>query len=82
MQRRVDQADDDRAGRSSPEQAVEVTALEGQQLVQGAGALFADLGQDHALHDRQAIFLEEHVLGAAEANALGAEVAGPWASLG
>jgi hypothetical protein len=28
--------------------------------------------QDHPLHDRQALRLEEHVLGAAEADALGA----------
>ena len=69
MQRRVDQADDDRAAVHGLEQAVEVRALEGQQLVQGRGALRADLGQDHALHDGQALRLEEHVLGAAQADA-------------
>ena len=33
--------------------------------------------QDHLLHDRQALVAEEHVLGAAEADALGAELARP-----
>ena len=33
-------------------------------------------GQDHAPHDGQAVLAEEHVLGAAQADALGAELAG------
>ena len=32
--------------------------------------------EDHAAHDRQAVFGEEHVLGAAQADALRAELAG------
>ena len=35
------------------------------------------VGHDHLLHDRQALFFEEHVLGAAQADALGAVAAGP-----
>jgi pyruvate,orthophosphate dikinase len=34
------------------------------------------LRQDHVLHDRQTLHLEEHVLGAAKADALGAEAPG------
>ena len=41
MQRRVDQADDDGQAGHRLEQAVEVRALVGQQLVQGCGALLA-----------------------------------------
>jgi hypothetical protein len=70
MQRRVDQADDDRVAVHGLEQAGEVGALVGQQLIQGLGALFGGLSQDHALHDRQALLLEEHVLGAAQADTL------------
>ena len=33
--------------------------------------------QDHLLHDGQALFLEEHMLGAAEADSLGAEAQCP-----
>ena len=40
------------------------------------------LGQDHLLHDRQPLVAEEHVLGAAEADALGAELARAGGVLG
>ena len=40
------------------------------------------LGQDHALHDGQALRLEEHVLGAAQADAYGAVGAGAAGILG
>ena len=75
MQRRVNQADDDGQAVHRLEDALEVAALEGQQLVQGLVALVLVLGQDHALHDGQALLLEEHVLGAAQADALRAEAA-------
>jgi hypothetical protein len=35
------------------------------------------VGQDHLAHGGDAVALEEHVLGAAQADALGAELAGP-----
>ena len=79
MQRRVDQADDDRVALASLgidhrlEDALEVAALEGQQLIERCLALCLALRQDHLLHDGQALLLHEHVLGAAEADALGAE---------
>ena len=40
------------------------------------------VGHDHALHDRQAVVPLEHVLGAAEADALGAELPGAGGVLG
>ncbi len=46
------------------------------------GALFAGFGQDHLLDDRQALGLEEHVLGAAQADTLGAIGAGAPGILG
>ena len=39
-------------------------------------------GEDHAAHDRQAVLAEEHVLGAAQADALGAEAARALAASG
>jgi hypothetical protein len=44
--------------------------------LQRVHASLAVAGHDHLLHHRQALFLEEHVLGAAQADALGAEAAG------
>ena len=76
VHRRVDQADGDGQGVHGPEQAVEVRTLEGQQDRQGRVALDLGLGQDHLLHGGQAVGLEEHVLGAGQADALGAEAAG------
>ena len=38
--------------------------------------LVGRVGEDHRPHDRQPVLAEEHVLGAAQADALGAEVAG------
>ena len=76
MQRGVDQADDDRVTIHGLKQAVEVGALRGQQFIERGGAVGGGLGQDHALDDRQALGLKEHVLGAAEADALGAIRAG------
>ena len=84
VQRRVDQADDHRKAVHGPEEALKVGALERQQLVKRFLALLGGFclvwirpGQDHLLDDRQAFGLEEHVLGAAEADALGAEAARP-----
>ena len=75
VQRRVDEAHDDGQAIHRIEQACKVSALVRQQFIQRLGAAFGGLGEDHALHDGQALLLEEHVLGAAEANALGAEAA-------
>ena len=61
---------------------IEVLALEGQQLGQVLLALLGGLGHDHVLHVRQPFLLHEHVLGAAEADALGAELPGLAGILG
>src|SRR5205085_1486875 len=52
------------------EDALEVAALEGEQLVECGLALFFSLCEDHPLDDGQALLLHEHMLSAAEANTL------------
>ena len=54
----------------------EIGALHGQELLQRFAAGFFVARQNHLLHEGQAIFGEEHMLGAAEADAFGAELAG------
>ena len=76
MQGRIDQPDHHGQPLHGPQHAAEVLLLDRQQRVQGLLALRLVLGQDHPLHHRQALRLEEHVLGAAEADPLGAELAG------
>ena len=76
VERRIEQADGDRQPRHGLEDAHEVLALEGQQLGEVLLALLGGLGHDHVLHVRQPLLLHEHVLGAAEADTLGAEAAG------
>ena len=58
------------------EDAVEVVALQRQQLVERRAAIGFVVGEDHPLHDRDAAFAEEHVLGAAQADAARAERVG------
>ena len=73
MQRRVDRADGDRFAAHALEDAVEVVALQRQQLVQRRAPIGFVVGQNHFLDDRDAAFAEEHVLGAAQADAARAE---------
>ena len=73
VQRRVEGADGDRPLAHHPEDAGEVAALDGQELGEGLLALFTSGGQDHLAHGDDAVAAEEHVLGAAQADALGAE---------
>ena len=54
---------------------LEVGALHGQDLGERAAAAGLVVGADHLAHGEDAALLEEHVLGAAQADALGAEVA-------
>ena len=82
VQRRVEQADRDRQPGHRLEDPLEVGLLERQQPVERGAALRLGLGQDHLLHDRQPLVAEEHVLGAAEADALGAELARAGGVLG
>ena len=73
MQRRVEQADRDRQPVHRAEDADEVVALHRQELGERALAAGEVVGEDHLAHGVDALGLEEHVLGAAEADALGAE---------
>ena len=57
------------------EDPLEVGLLHRQQLVERDAARRLVARQDHLLHDRQPVLGHEHVLGAAEADALGAELA-------
>ena len=75
MQRRVEQADRHRPAIHRREQALEVALLERQQLVQRRPPLLVGVGEDDPDHPLLALLAEEHVLGAAQADALGAEVA-------
>ena len=104
MERRVDQADDDRQAVHRLEDALEVALLEHLELAHrrvegrhdlllvgverlagvtpglGPGRLERD--EDRAAHDLQPLALAEHVLGPAEADALGAVAAGLGGLLG
>ena len=76
VQRRVEQAHGDGQAVHGVEDLEEVGLLGGPQLLEGGRLLVGRVGEDHRPHDRQAVLAEEHVLGAAQADALGAEVAG------
>ena len=76
VQRRIDRPDRHRRAVHRLEHAVEVVALERQQLVERLAAIGFVVGQDHLLDDRDAAFAEEHVLGAAQADAARAERVG------
>ena len=73
VQRRIEGADGDREAVHGAEDADEVVALHGQQLAQRRAAVLLVVGQDHGAHVRQTVFGEEHVLGAAQSDAFGAE---------
>ena len=75
MQRRVEQADRDRQPGHRLEQALEVLGLQREQLGERGAAVLAVLGHDHRLHLRLAVGGHEHVLGPAQADPLGAELA-------
>ncbi len=76
MQRRVEQADGDRQPLHLAEEAEEVPLLHRQDLGQSALAAFEVFGEDHLAHRHDPLPFEEHVLGAAQADPLGAELAG------
>ena len=82
MQRRIDRADGDRLAFHGLEHAVEILALQRQQLVQRGAPIGFVVGEDHPLDDRDAAFAEEHVLGAAQADAAGAERVGELRLIG
>ena len=76
VQRRIDGADRDRHAVHRLEDAVEVVALQRQQLVERLAPVGFVVGEDHPLDDRNPPFAEEHVLGAAQPDAARAERVG------
>ena len=75
MQRRVEQSDRDRQAGHDLEQIGEVLPLHRQQFGERGAPAFFGLREDHLAHRDDALALEEHVLGAAQADAFGAEAA-------
>ncbi len=75
VQRRIEQPDGERQAGHDLEELDEILALHRQKLVQRRAALLDGLREDHLAHGEDAVGIEEHVLGAAEPDALGAEFA-------
>ena len=73
VQRGIEQADRHGVSVHGLEQTLEVAALNRQQLGQRHAASGLVVGEDHLAERLDAVALEEHVLRAAEADALGAE---------
>ena len=73
VQRRVEEADRRRRPLEFRKDSDEVCSLKRQQLGQRPFPVILVLGQNHLAHDVDTISLEEHVLGAAESYAGGAE---------
>jgi hypothetical protein len=73
VQRRIDRSDGDGLSLHRLEDAVEISALQRQKIEDRFFPIGDVVREDHALHDRQPVLSEEHVLGAAKADAAGAE---------
>ena len=76
MERRIKQADGDRQARHDFKELDEILALHGKDFIQRFAAGFHGFGENHLAHGADAFGTEEHVFGAAEADAFGAEIAG------
>ena len=76
VHRRIEEAHGDRQPGHRYEYALEVGALDRQQLGERDAALGKRVGEDHLLHDRQALRVVEHALGPAESDAHCAVCAG------
>ncbi len=74
VQRRVEQPDRHRQAAHDLEQLDEIAALHRQELGERGAARGLVLRQNHFAHGADAVFLEEHVLGAAQPDAFGAEL--------
>ena len=74
MQRRIEQPDRHRQALHDLEQLDKIRALHRQQLGECGAARFLVIGKDHLAHRANAILVEEHVLGTAKPDALGAEL--------
>src|SRR5512143_2272507 len=75
MERGIQKTNSYRVALHGFKEALEIRALHRKKLGERLLARFGIVGEDHLLHDRQPVFGEEHVLGAAEADALSAELA-------
>jgi hypothetical protein len=73
VQRRIEQADGDGEAVHRLEDPLEVAALHGQQLFERTPPPPFVARDDHLAHRGDAVAFEEHVLGAAQPDALGAE---------
>ncbi len=76
MERWIDRANGHRTAAHRLEHAVEVVALQRQQLVERFAPPGFVIGEDHPLHDGNASLAKEHVLGPAQPDAAGAERVG------
>ena len=76
MQRRIEQADRHGQAVHGLEDALEVLALNRLELGQGLATSGFVVGEDHLAHRIDPVALKEHVLGAAQADAFGAEFPG------
>ena len=59
------------------EELEKVSALQWAAALSGPAAAVRSVGQDHLAHRIDPVAIEEHVLGAAQANAFGAETRAP-----
>ena len=73
MQRRVEQSHRDGQTVHRSEDGEEVLALDDAEFLERVGLFGRRLGQDHPAHHRQSVLAQEHVLGAAQPDALGPE---------
>src|ERR1019366_5224851 len=74
VERGIERADDHREAVHGGEEAGEIPALHGEELQQGLAAALFFARQNHGLHVLDAVLGEEHVLGAAQSDAFGAEL--------
>ncbi len=74
VQRRIEEADRDRPPGHRFEDADEVLALVREEFVERLDARAFGFRDNHLAHRRDALRVEEHVLGAAKADAFGAEL--------
>ena len=82
MERRVEEADGDGLAHHGLVDLLEVLLLHGLDLGQSPLALLHGVGDDHLADGGDTVGIKEHVLGAAQAHALGAEVLGLTGVLG
>src|SRR5450759_834997 len=73
VERRVQQADDDRETVHGLKDLLEIAPLHRKQFLEGSGALLERTGNNHLLHKGKAIGIVEHALGTAQSYTLCAE---------